>query len=126
MWAAIAGVIAEILKVLFPALIEAWKKERQPTAEVSAPNPVKDAFREKVLSSRWKDVPARTALCVLILVVCLGCAGTRTIYVPDGEPVKLAADIPNADVWVLDKDGTPVRGRITLHEGWFCAPVPGK
>ena len=68
-----------------------------------------------------------TALLLCGVLLFAGCSTTnRTVYVPDGEPVKLAADIPNADVWVLDKSGTPVRGRVTLHEGWFCAPVPGK
>ena len=68
-----------------------------------------------------------TALLLCGVLLFAGCSTTnRTVYVPDGEPVKLAADIPNADVWVLDKAGTPVRGRLTLHEGWYAAPVPGK
>ena len=121
MWAAIAGVIAEILKVLFPALIEAWKKEGQPTAEVSAPNPLKDELRKKVLDSGWGKVTVPLLLCAALLVA--GCAGTRTIYVPNGQPVKLRATIPQAQVWVLDESGKPTAGVMDLPEGWYCLPV---
>jgi hypothetical protein len=53
-----------------------------------------------------------------------GCA-TRTIYVPPGEPVRLAAPIKNAPVWVRDAQGKWVRGRVTLQEGWYALPDPG-
>lgn len=57
------------------------------------------------------------------LLACLnsGCA-TRTIYVPNGEPVKLAKTIKGADVWVASKNGQEERGRVDLLEGWYCLP----
>jgi hypothetical protein len=119
------SILAYVLRAIVPALVQWWSERSTPTAEVSAPSDARDSFRQKVLTSGWGKVAAVTVLCAVIFAA--GCStNNRTIYVPDGEPVKLAADIPNADVWALDKNGTPVRGRLTLHEGWFCAPVPGK
>jgi hypothetical protein len=48
----------------------------------------------------------------------MGC--TKTIYVPEGTPVRLRQDIPNAKVWVLDETGKPVEGVMTLYNGWYC------
>lgn len=50
-----------------------------------------------------------------------GCA-TRTIYVPYGEPVRLAAPVKGAKVWIVDKDGKAVRGTVDLQEGWYALP----
>lgn len=58
-----------------------------------------------------------------LFLVFSGC-GTRTIYIPHGEPVRLAAPVKDAAVWVADKDGTMVRGKVTLEEGWYCLPDP--
>jgi hypothetical protein len=60
--------------------------------------------------------------CVFVLFT--GCA-TRTIYVPHGEPVRLAAPIKSAPVWVRDSSGTWVRGRVNLEEGWYVLADPG-
>jgi len=54
----------------------------------------------------------------------VGCA-TRTIYIPHGEPVRLAAPVKHAAVWVRDAQGNWVRGRVTLEEGWYALPDPG-
>lgn len=57
---------------------------------------------------------------------CLPGCGTPTIYVPNGEPVRLRETIRGATVWVLDKDadGEPVAGRMDLPEGWYALPMP--
>jgi len=65
------------------------------------------------------------ALLALCLVSLSGCF-TRTIYVPDGTPVRLRETVRNAKVWVLDKDGNPVAGEMDLPEGWYVLPDPGK
>lgn len=54
-----------------------------------------------------------------LLVSLSGCGGTRTIYVPSGRPVQLAQKI-EADVWVFDKNGTKVKSRMIIPEGWYC------
>jgi hypothetical protein len=52
----------------------------------------------------------------------VSCA-SRVIYVPHGEPVRLAEDV-KAKVWVVDANGKNVRSnnRITIHEGWYALP----
>jgi hypothetical protein len=52
----------------------------------------------------------------------VSCA-SRVIYVPHGEPVRLAEDV-KAKVWVVDASGKSVRSqnRITIHEGWYALP----
>lgn len=65
-------------------------------------------------------------LSVLFLIVCasmsVSCA-SRVIYVPHGEPVRLAQSV-KAKVWVVDASGKSVRSqnRITIHEGWYALP----
>ena len=65
-------------------------------------------------------------LSAVFLIVCasmsVSCA-SRVIYVPHGEPVRLAEDV-EAKVWVVDANGKNVRSnnRIIIHEGWYALP----
>ena len=65
-------------------------------------------------------------LSVVFLIVCatmsVSCA-SRVIYVPHGEPVRLAESV-KAKVWVVDASGKTVRSknRIIIHEGWYALP----
>jgi hypothetical protein len=45
------------------------------------------------------------------------------IYVPHGEPVRLAESV-KAKVWVVDASGKSVhsQNRITIHDGWYALP----
>jgi len=49
---------------------------------------------------------------------------TRTIYVPEGQTVRLRQDVNNVKVWVKTADGGVAEGRITLKEGWFAVYMP--
>ena len=51
-----------------------------------------------------------------------GCA-SRVIYVPHGQPVRLAESV-KARVYVADKDGQQVKSqnKITIPEGWYALP----
>ena len=51
-----------------------------------------------------------------------GC-GTRAVYVPGGERVRLRQTVHRAKVWVMDADGEPVAGVMDLPEGWYCLPA---
>ena len=66
---------------------------------------------------------AAKAWTLIPIAVCLfsGCA-TRTVYVPDGTPVRLRETVRDAKVWVLDSGGKPVPGRMALPEGWYALP----
>lgn len=61
-----------------------------------------------------------SAICSIGLI---GCTTSRVIYVPHGEPVRLAETV-KAKVWVVDSTGKTVRSnnRITLPEGWYALP----
>ena len=112
--------IVAILRAFLPALVQASKD----TSEEAGRNiELRDRLRKRVRrtwgSNRlWPLVPI--ALCLMS-----GCA-TRTIYVPDGTPVRLRETVRDAKVWVLDKQGTPVPGQMDLPEGWYVLPDDGK
>jgi len=61
-------------------------------------------------------------IALISLASSCGCA-TRVVYVPHGEPVRLAESV-KAKVWVIDANGKSVRSnnRIIIHEGWYALP----
>ena len=108
---ALIAILVAVLQVLLPALFKAAEK----TAEDSAGQPeLKKRLRERVRQT-W----AVGLLCIFFLAGC----GARTIYVPEGEPVRLRETIRGAKVWVKDQQGNTVAGRVDLLEGWYCLPL---
>jgi hypothetical protein len=71
------------------------------------------------------QTPSLNKSCWIALISLASSCGcqTRVVYVPHGEPVRLAESV-KARVWVKGADGTPVRSsnRITLPEGWYSLP----
>jgi len=114
----LVAILEAVLRAFLPAAIEAAK----PRAEDADGQVVlRDRLRRRVWST-W----GRKTACIflpIMLLLAAGC-GARTIYVPDGTPVRLRETIPRAKVWVLGADGQPVPGRMDLPEGWYCLPVP--
>jgi len=117
-------VLAAILEVLLRALLPVLFERAKPTAEDSRRQPeLRDRLRRRVRKS-WG--PRKLAcLCLAVILLLPGC-GTRTVYVPSGEPVRLRETVNRAKVWVLDADGKPVAGVMDLPEGWYCLPVPSE
>ena len=109
---ALVAILVAILQVLLPALFKAAK----PTAEDSAGQPE----LKKRLRARVRQTWAVSLLCIVFLTGC----GAKTIYVPDGEPVRLRETIRGAKVWVKDANGETVAGRVDLLEGWYCLALP--
>ena len=70
-----------------------------------------------------KNNPILSAVCLLALMSMSVSCASRVIYVPHGEPVRLAESV-KARVWVKGADGVSVRSknRITLSEGWYALP----
>lgn len=115
----LATLIVAILRAFLPALV----RQSKDTCEEGKSDPA--------LSKRLRDRVRRTwgtaRLWPLVpIIVCLfsGCA-TRTIYVPDGIPVRLRETVRNAKVWVLDSNSQPVAGQMDLPDGWYVLPDPG-
>jgi len=111
----LVAILTVILQALLPAVVKATEK----TSEDGAKRPrLRDRLRGRVRATWGKAMAI-----ALILALLPGC-GARTIYVADGEPVRLRETIRNAKVWVLDAQGEPVAGRMDLPEGWYCLDVP--
>ena len=64
----------------------------------------------------------RLAWFLLPILLLAGCA-VRTVYVPDGTPVRLRETIHDAKVWVKDSGGKPVAGKMDIPEGWYALPL---
>lgn len=109
------ALVVGVLRVLLPELL----KSRPPTAEDAARQPeLRRKLRNKVRGTWGRR--ATGILLALALVAAVGCQQIRTVYIPYGEPVRLRATVPNAEVWVKDADGKTVPGRLDLLEGWYC------
>jgi hypothetical protein len=107
-------ILEAVLRVLIPVL----EKSSQAKMQDAGPQPeLRERLRARV-RGHWG-----AAMVVLALLCLTGC-GARTIYVPDGEPVRLRETIKGAKVWVLGSDGQPVAGSMDLPEGWYCLAVP--
>jgi hypothetical protein len=65
-------------------------------------------------------------LTTLLLSAWLSGCGTRTVYIRDGEPVRIRKAITNAAIWAKDARGADIPGEMTLPEGWYALPDPGK
>jgi len=68
----------------------------------------------------------KTIVCAMTSWLALmlpGCAPTRVVMVPPGQPVRLAESV-KAHVWAKDASGNIVRSRnrVTIHEGWYALP----
>lgn len=70
-----------------------------------------------------KNNPILSAVLLLALMSMSVSCASRVIYVPHGEPVRLAQSV-KAKVWVVDANGKSVRSnnRIIIHEGWYALP----
>ena len=107
------NIILGILRLLLPVVLEkagSHMEEGDPQTELAAR-----------LRQRIRETWGRVTPVVLCLVVLVGCS-TRTIYVPDGAPVRLRETIKDAKVWVLNKEVKQIPGVMDLPEGWFALP----
>ena len=73
----------------------------------------------------WKTPLKRALYATLFASVYLSGCGTRTVYVPSSEPVRLRSPLKKVKVWVADKDGKEIPGEVDIPEGYYCLPDPG-
>lgn len=110
---ALIALIVALLRALLPALIEGSKDSMQ---DGDASEDLRDKLRGQVRRS-WGPYA-----CLVLCLMSAGCF-TRTIYVPDGTPVRLRETVEGAKVWVLDSEGKPVASKMDLPEGWYVLPM---
>jgi len=105
--------IIEIFKAIFPVIKEA----SQDSYTVAVPRKeLKERLDNKILK-HWGN------LVILISLIFLTGCFERTIYVPDGTPVKLAETVKNVKVWVITEDGKK-KVTMDLPEGHFVVSDP--
>ena len=110
--------ILRFLVSLIPAFVWALLRAPRHTAEDASPQQALRTRLQTKIRTTWN----RSMLWPPLLLVMLPACATRTVYVPDGTPVRLRETVRNAKVWVLDARGEPVPGEMGLPEGWYCLP----
>ena len=91
----------------------------QADAPSSIDQPRRPALRER-LRRRIRDAGWCLALAMLA-----GCT-TPAVYIPAGEPVRLAETIRGAKVEVMLPSGAPAIRTMDIPAGWFALPDPGE
>lgn len=111
------NLVTVVLRVILPAV---FSHKPDTMENAASQNAVRNRLRKKIRAT-WKT-PV-----VLILIAAATCPlggcwfrQVRTVYIEDGQPVRLRETIKSAKVWVPGKDGTPVAGVVDLPEGWYC------
>jgi len=116
----LVSLIIGLIRIFLPAMLES----AEPRYEDASPNA---ELREKLKAKVRGTFPPWGNLSVLIpplvLAALLSGCSARTIYVPDGTPVRLRETVRSAKVWVLGEDGKPVAGEMDIPEGWYALPV---
>ena len=110
----IINLVIALARVIFPAMLDSAKPEH---IEAKSQPKLKKQLRKQIMG-KWYVALA------LVLVLCAsGCKlFTRTIYVPHGEPVKLAQNLSGVAVWVMTPQGQ-VLTQMDIPEGWYCLPL---
>ena len=111
------------MKSLLVTLVVAILRALAPAAIDSARPKMHEADPMPSLRRKLTRCVRKVWVCLLVLALLSGC--TRTVYVPDGTPVRLAETVKRVKVWVM-VDGKPVRSVMDLPEGWYCLPVEEK
>ena len=109
----LVDLIVSILKAFLPSLKEASKDTH--TVAVPEDEGLEKRLRDKV-KSHWGV--STLLLCSLLMFGC----GTRTVYIPDGTPVKLRESLKGVKVWVKTKEGEIIATEMDVSEGWFILP----
>ena len=77
----------------------------------------------------WGLKPKQAAWTLICVVACFAASGCsrakRTVYVPDGSPVRIRTTLKNSQVWVMDENGAWIPGVIDIPEGWYALPDDG-
>ena len=109
-------IIIQIIIGIVLGLLSAWLKGPTPATYEQPRRPELKAR----LTSRVRQAGWMLAICCLMS----GCRQTA-VYIPTGEPVRIAEDLNNVQVEVIGPDGTTLR-RMDIPAGWYALPDDGE
>lgn len=112
-------ILIQIAVGVLLGLISAWAKGPTPATHQQRHRPALQArLTRRVRQAGW---PLCIALALSLQCGCNLIAPDTAIYIPTGEPVRIAEDIPNVRVEVIGPAGTTIR-RMTIPNGWYALP----
>jgi hypothetical protein len=114
------NVTAQIVVGVLLGLLAYWVKSKN-AATASVVQPHRPALRER-LRALVKGAGWGAALIVLAAWMA-GCT-TPAVYVPAGEPVRIAVTIKRATVEVMLPTGQTSRRTMDIPAGWYALPDP--
>ena len=112
--------IAQIIIGIVLGLLALYVKARAdaPASTVQPRQPaLRDRLRRRVTDAGW------TLALVATSAIVSGCYATA-VYIPTGEPVRIASPIRNATVDILLPSGQTVLRTLTIPAGWYALPDP--
>lgn len=116
-------IIIQIIIGIVLGLLSAWLKGPTPATYEQPRRPeLTERLTDSLRRSGW--LPCIT----LALLLQSGCSllyPQTAIYVPSGEPVRLAAPIKRARVEVIGPNRSTTIRTMTIPAGWYCLPDPG-
>lgn len=62
---------------------------------------------------------------LLLALLLFGCAGTKAVYIPDGQAVRVRGTIKETGVWVRTEEGEVAPAEMDIPDGWYCLPYNG-
>ena len=110
--------ILGLIKLFIPVIKESFEDTNTTAVEESE-------GLTKRLNNSIRNHWGKTLVLAFLSLTLFSC-GTRTVYVPDGTPVKFAETLKNVKVWVKTKDGKIKKQTMDIPEGWFAVPDPKK
>ena len=112
-----------VARAFFPAAFAETRQMFTDTAEdAKSQRELRKRLGDRILT-KWRT-GVMAGLLLVTAVVGSGC-GTRAVFIPDGEPVRLREPLMKVPVWVMGADGIPVKSVINVPEGWFIVADPG-
>lgn len=111
------GFLVELILGFLKLFVPSMKEAAKDTYIV----PVEDKALTKRLQDRVNAVWGKGVIFLCFSLALVGC-GTRTVYVPDGQPVKLRESLYSVKIWVKDADGNTIATEMDIPEGWFILP----
>jgi hypothetical protein len=107
--------LIKLLSALLPGIIKELLNIKPTMAEGKS-----DGRTEKRLKKKIKKRWSKSKLPLIVFIIIFAGCGVKTVYVPEGDAVKLRETLKDVKVWVKPaKPAEPIAGKLTLYEGWY-------